>query len=199
MESQDCIRNIKVSNYSPDESGLNTSASEGVDRTYSDQKDGIVRLVRNLRQSEDEFRTVQEQHNANHALYYFSIITDSLIRGWSAGDDCAKIRRIKAHMMNLREFISDDEARLKAAIHVLLERLDKFYPTQRKQFALFIYKNWPSIRCFAKAYGHEERCFSMDKYKKIRDIVGGNHYLKLWWWKMKTRKSCREFRKILSR
>lgn len=197
METKDCIKNIKLSKYSLDASGLNNSAGEGVDPTYSDQKDGIVRLAKKLHQSDDGFRTIQEQHNANHALYYFSIIADSLIRGWSTGDDGAKIRRIKAHMMNLREFVGDDKAPLKMVINMLLERLDKFCLNQREQLALFIYENWPLIQSFAQAYGHHEKCFPEGKSKMIRDIVFGKHYFRLWWWKMKMRKSCCEFRKIL--
>lgn len=72
---------------------------------YIRQKGGIVRVMRESFESEDEFQTVQEQHNANHALYYLSIITDAIIRGRASGNDGEKIKRTKEHMRNLYEFL----------------------------------------------------------------------------------------------
>lgn len=152
---------------------------------YSDQTAGIVRIQRRANESEEEFHTLQEQHNANHALYYFSMITDGIVRGKTTGDDREKIRRIKEHMMTLREFVSEDKAELKAVINSLLERLEKSSPVRRKQFAKFIYENWSLILPFAEAYGHQERCFPKVKYHRLRDIVLGRCYFKLWWWELR--------------
>ena len=152
---------------------------------YGDQNGGIVRIERGANESEQEFHSLQEHHNANHALYYFSMITDGVVRGRTTGDDGEKIRRIREHMMTLREFIREDKAELKSVVNLLLERLEKFRPVQRKQFARFVYKNWSLILSFAEAYGHHERCFPRDKYEKLRDIVSGKCYLRSWWWELR--------------
>ncbi len=168
--------------------------------SYEKQAGGIVRIERETNESEEEFHTLQEQHNANHALYYFSMITDGIVRGRTTGDDSEKIRRIKEHMMTLREFLGEDKAELRTIINSLLEHLNKFQPVQRRQFTLFIYKNWSSILLFAEAYGHKERCFSEAKYQKLRDIVLGTSYFKAWWWELRwTRliKSTKHFLKSL--
>jgi hypothetical protein len=128
------------------------------------------------------------------------MITDGIVRGRTTGDDLEKIRRVKEHMMTLREFISEDKAELKAVVNALLERLEKSFPVRRREFANFIYKNWPLILPFAEAYGHKERCFSEAKYQKLRDIVLGTCYFKAWWWELRwTRliKSTKHFLKSL--
>ncbi len=164
---------------------------------YEGQNRGIVRIEKEANESEQEFYTLQEHHNANHALYYFSIITDSMLRGITTGNDREKIQRIKEHMMTLREFISEDKVELKRVVNSLLERLEKFSPVQRKEFAKSIYKNWSLILSFAEAYGHHDRCFSEDKYQKLQDVVLGRCYFKIWWWKLTTRKLVKSFRHFL--
>ena len=156
---------------------------------YADQRDGIVRIERNSCESEEQFHTIQEQHNANHALYYFSMISDAVIRGRSTGNDCEKIRRIKEHMTNLREFVGEDKTGLQSVIKSLLEQLERFCPRERKEFVLFIYQNWELIHAFAEAYGHHDRCFPKDKYQKLKDVISGTYYFKLWWWKIRASKA----------
>jgi len=196
MKKKDCkeIEKLSEGNLEAPQPGR---AKEGqlMDH-YGDQNRGIVRIEKGANESEQEFYTLQEHHNANHALYYFSMITEGVLRGRTTGDDCEKIRRIKEHMMTLREFISEDKAELRTVINSLLERLEKSSPVQRKQFAEFVYKNWSLILPFAEAYGHHERCFPKAKYQKLRDIVLGTCYFKLWWWELrlgKLVKSSRHF------
>ena len=156
METKEKAKNEKTTN-------LNLLMSQGIKACRSgcsDQKGGIVKVTRDSFESEKEFHTIQEQHNAHHALYYFSMITDSMIRGRSTGNDCEKIRRIIEHMMNLREYVSDNRIQLKNTIAALLKELRKFCPTQRKQFAGFVHRNWTLLYSFAEAYGYQDRCFS---------------------------------------
>lgn len=152
---------------------------------YEDQTKGIVRIHRAANESDEEYHTLQEHHNANHALYYFSMITDGIVRGRTTGDDQEKIRRVKEHMMTLREFIGEDKAGVRTAVNSLLERFEKSSPVRRREFAKFIYENWSLILPFAEAYGHKERCFSEAKYQKLRDIVSGSCYIKAWWWELR--------------
>ncbi|GEM_PF-2065176 len=196
MENKDCKEIEKLSGGNPKVPQPGRVKEDQLVDPYGDQNRGIVRIEKRPNESEQEFHTLQEHHNANHALYYFSMITDGIIRGRTTGDDSEKIRRIKEHMMTLREFISEDKAELRTVINSLLERLEKSSPIQRKQFAKFIYKNWSLILSFAEAYGHHERCFPKAKYQKLRDIVLGTCYLKLWWWELrlgKLVKSSRHF------
>ena len=197
MEKKDHNRTENISN-----NGLYTASPKPVSRDeiapdYPDQRSGIVRIERSSRDSNEDFHTMQEQHNANHALYYFSIISDAAVSGRSSGNDCEKVRRIIEHMMSLREFIGDDKAALMEVINALLGDLRNFCPMRRKQFYAFIYENWSRILTFAEAYGHHDRCFPKDKYQKLQDVVSGRCYLKLWWWKQKMKKLDLRVKKFL--
>jgi len=171
MKMRDHKNKEKISKYDLNPNLHEGVSDEGMQSLYLDQKDGIVRIVRNTHESEEEFHTMQEQHNANHALNYFNMISESAIRGRSTGNDCEKIRRTREHIMNLREFIGEDKAGLKDVLNILLRELEKFCPIKKKQFAFFIYKNWDLILSFAEAYGHHDRCFPKDKYEKLQDVV----------------------------
>ncbi len=198
MEKKDRKREENISNNDLEASRPSSTSRGGLTHDYSDQKEGIVRITRNSQEDSDgEFHTMQEQHNANHALYYFSIISDAAVSGRQTGNDCEKIRRIIEHMMSLREFISEDKDGLMEVVNGLLEDLRKFCPMQRKQFAAFIYENWTRIQTFAEAYGHHDRCFPRDKYQKLQDVVLGRCYFKLWWWKLKTKKLHMKLKKII--
>jgi len=195
METKDRERKEKILN-----DDLKPIQPNGFHKHISDypgRNEGIIRIERSSRESEEEFQTMQEQHNANHALYYFSIISDAAVSGRSAGNDYEKIRRIIEHMTNLREFIDEDKAGLRAAINGLLEDLRKSCPMQRKQFAAFIYENWSRILTFAEAYGHHDRCFPKDKYQKLQDVVRGRCNFKLWWWKQAAKKSHLRIKKFI--
>ncbi len=186
METKDRINKEKVSkcNLTDRPSNRGTfGASE-----YEDQKNGIIKLLRSAHDATDDFQTAQEQHNANHALYYFSMISDAMVYGRSTGNDCEKIKRIREHMMNLREHIGDSKMNLKDAVNALLNELESFCPVRRGEFVTLIYKNWSLIRTFAEAYGHHDRCFPESKYQKLRDVISGACYFKLWWWEARLRK-----------
>lgn len=198
MEMKDHNRKENISNNDLKIIRRKVASMDETAPDYSDQRSGIVRIERSSQASNDDFQTMQEQHNANHALYYFSIISDSAVSGRSSGNDCEKVRRIIEHMMSLREFIGDDKAGLMEVINALLDELRKFCPMRRKQFYAFIYENWSRILTFAKAYGHHDRCFPKDKYQKLQDVVSGKCYLKLWWWKLKMKKLGLRFKKFLN-
>ncbi len=183
METKDRIKEEKVNNKNLELNPPQEAVGGSGAGSYSDQKDGIIRIERNSADSEQEFKTTQEHHNANHALYYFSMIVDAAISGKRSGNDCEKIRRIKEHMRTLREFISEERAGVLKNINTLLRELEDFCPVQRKQFNVFICKNWELIRSFAEAYEHHDRCFPKDKYQKLQDVVSGKCYFKAWWWK----------------
>mgnify|MGYP001572077083 CR=1 FL=1 len=155
--------------------------------SHNNQPEGIVKIERAANQSNEEFHTLQEAHNANHALYYFSIITEGIVRGRTTGDDSEKIQRIKEHMMMLREFIGEDKTHLRTVVNVLLERIEKSSCVRRKQFGKFVYNNWLLIRAFSKAYG-SENCFPRIKYQRLGDMVFGAYFLKFWWWKLRLQK-----------
>ena len=173
METKDCNNIEKISKRNHELlCPKGTDVGELKD-PYADPDRGIVRIEREAQESEEEFHTHQEHHNANHALYYFSMITEGIVRGRTTGNDGEKTRRIREHLMTLREFIGEEKAGLKEAISRLLERLEVFRPVQRRSLARFIYENWPLILTLARAYGHDERCFPEDKYRKLRDVVLG--------------------------
>ncbi len=197
-ETKDRKREENIFNNDLKTNRPSSATRRNLARDYSDQKEGIVRITRNSQEDSDgEFHTMQEQHNANHALYYFSIISDAAVSGRQTGNDCEKIRRIIEHMMSLREFISEDKVGLMEVVNALLEDLRKFCPVQRRQFAAFIYENWARIQIFAEAYGHHDRCFPKDKYQKLQDVVLGRCYFKPWWWKLKAKKLHLRFKKLI--
>ena len=184
METKDHISEEKVNNKNLEIIQSQEAAEGGRLGNYADQGEGIVRIERNSAESEQEFRTMQEQHNANHALYYFSMIADAAIHGKRSGNDCEKIKRVKEHMRTLREFISEERNSVLKTINTLLQELEDFCPVQRKQFNAFIFKHWELIYAFAEAYGHHDRCFAKEKYQKLQDVVSGKYYFKAWWWKL---------------
>lgn len=166
---------------------------------YADQKEGIVRIIRDSRKdSDEEFHTMQEQHNANHALYFFNRLAEGLIDGQSTGNDWRKVARAKEHMMNLREFLGDDKAGLKGVIETLLGKLETFCPAHRKEFAQLLLENWSLLRFFAQAYlKKEQRCLTEEQQKKLKDILSGRWYLKLWWWRSRSKKLRMRFVKFI--
>ena len=192
METKDLVNKEKVSKYNLKGEYRMSHPTEPV-KDYEDQKNGIIKLLPSGHESTDEFHTAQEQHNANHALYYFSMISDSMVHGRTTGNDCEKIKRIREHMMNLREHIGDNKTKLKEAVNALLKELENFCPMQRREFAALICKNWSLIRTFAEAYGHHDRCFPEDKYQKLQDVISGKCYVKSWWWKLMIPKLTKKF------
>ncbi|MDP3981046.1 MAG: hypothetical protein Q8Q33_06530 [Chlamydiota bacterium] len=92
MMNKDYKRKELVSNNDPNVYELESAAFKVMVHNYHDQQAGVVRIVRSSVDSEEEFHMIQEQHNANHALYYFSIISDAAVSGRSSGNDCEKIR-----------------------------------------------------------------------------------------------------------
>lgn len=198
MKTQDRINKEKMNKCNLID-GCRQSVGEEPIPAYEDQKNGIIKLLRSACESTDEFQTAQEQHNANHALYYFSMISDSIVSGRTSGNDCEKIKRIREHMMNLREYLGDNKAQLQRAVNDLLTELDNFCPMKREEFAVLIYKNWALIRIFAEAYGHHDRCFPEDKRRKLEDVVSGACYCKLWWWKVRTKRFWTKVKSNLNR
>lgn len=161
--------------------------------------EGILKLTPSAYTSAAELKTAQEQHNANHALYYFSMISDGAIYGTKSGNDCEKVRRIREHMTILREFISEERGNILGAINILLQKLEDFCPARRNQFNVFIYQNWQLISMFAEAYGHRERCFSEEKGQKLRDVITGRRFVRVWWWKIVTTKLTKKIYRVLLR
>lgn len=135
-------------------------------------------------QSGAEVKSIWEQHHVHHALFYFSMLVESAIRGKLAMADGEKVKRIREHLLNLREFVGADTA-LFRLVQALLEKLAAFRPVHRRQFMLFVYENWERIGSFAAAYGHRERCFSEKHYGRLCDRIHHRHYFRLWWWKRK--------------
>jgi hypothetical protein len=197
---KDRIGQEKLLNGNPAEEHAgkpDSEASATVESIAMNPKGGIIKITRDTHESEQESYTIQEQHNAHHALYFFSMIADGVVYGRSTGDDGEKLKRIKEHMMNLREFIGGDKANLKAVVNLLLNEVERFSPGGRKQFARFIFTNWTLIHSFAEVYGYHERCFPDAKYEKLRDIVFGGCYFKSWWWKIRAQRLSLVFRKSL--
>lgn len=190
MKTKDREKIEKVAKYDLNVFRARMPQEEKILRDYSDQKEGIVRIARDSsKESEEEFHTMQEQHNANHALYYFNMLADGLIEGRSTGNDCQKMVRAREHMMNLREFIGDEKAELKGVIETLLKKIGEFCPVRRKQFGLFLVENWSLMRSFAQAYiKKEQRCLTDEQLVKLKDILSGCCLLRLWWWKRRSRR-----------
>jgi len=190
MKTRDRRKIEKVDKYDLNAFRARMPQEEKILSDYSDQTEGVVRIARDSqKESEEEFHTMQEQHNANHALYYFNMLADGLIEGRSTGNNCQKMVRAREHMMNLREFIGDEKAELKGVIETLLKKIQEFCPIRRKQFGLFLVENWPLMRSFSQAYvKKEQRCLTDEQFGKLNDVLSGRCLLKLWWWKRRTRR-----------
>lgn len=162
---------------------------------YEEQKNGILRIAPEAMDSAEEHRTMQEYHNANHSLYYFSMMVEGIIRGRVAGTVEEKVARLVAHMMSLREFI-DEKTGLNVVISGLLVKsqsgsIDTFHAMCR-----FIYENWEQICLFAEIYGQRDKCFSADKYKKVRDVATGRQFIRVWYWESRVNKFWMELKKL---
>ena len=160
------------------------------------EKGGIVKMMRDSFKTDEEYKTMQEQHNAGHVLFFFSMIADAAISGRSTGNDLTKLERINAHMMTLREFVGANQSELNASIVILLERLKGIAPADKNGCARFVFENWLFIYTIAKAYGHHHKCFSDAKYRKLGDVICGRFYLRRWWWEIRIKALQRIGRKI---
>ncbi len=157
---------------------------------------GILRIPTDSGKSPEETRWMQEHHNSNHALWYLSMIVYGIIQGQTSANDEKRTKNILAHLFCLREFISGNR-KLSLILQNLLDALTAEAPKDPSGWTHFVYVHWYLIRSFAEHYGEADKCFPETDYEKVSDRLYHRECLKLWWWKLMTRKLVKSFRHLL--
>lgn len=137
---------------------------------------GILRLEADPGQSPQETRSMREYHNSGHAIWYLSVLVYAVTYGKRDFRYVEKANRVLGHLSCLREFIQNEDLRYKAALARLIEALLVEFPDDYEKWAHFLFTHWFVIRCFAERYGHNEKCFPMESYRKVRDVVLGTKH-----------------------
>ncbi|MDD5218116.1 MAG: hypothetical protein PHN49_07490 [Candidatus Omnitrophica bacterium] len=163
-------------------------------------KEGLIRIVSASVPLNAEMRTMQESHNANHALYYLSLVLHSIIhpmkRDWSSQ---SKAQRIIAHLSCLYEFMSEEDCVLKIAVKSVMDRLSQEPLDCAELWARFLYEHWNALEVISGKYSLDHACFCHDQYQKLEDIIYRRHYVKIWWWHGRVLKGCRQMKKWYAR
>ncbi|MDP3921727.1 MAG: hypothetical protein Q8R76_13090 [Candidatus Omnitrophota bacterium] len=159
---------------------------------------GIVRIVSKSPLT-PEIRTMQESHNANHALYYLSLMTYAITYGmrrdWS---NQSKAERIVAHLSSLSEFICEEEIQLKETIENLIGLLTETTFATADDWGIFLYENWSLFETLSHKYSHDSNSFSDNKHEKLGDVIFGRKCAKIWWWKARTGKLGMRLKKFIN-
>ena len=150
------------------------------------EKEGMLRVPFDETRNLEENQKMREHHNANHALWYLTMITHSITHDRPHQNTEQKTERVIAHLSHLREFIQDPTMKHRLIIERIFNALVSETPKTHSQWTHFIYVYWNLIQNFAEHYGHREKCFPDSEDQKITDIVHHRQYLKGWWWKIQT-------------
>lgn len=146
-------------------------------------RDGLLRVLPSPGMSHEEAREMQAHHNINHALFYFSMMTYSIIRTRRRWPDEKKARRIIQHLSCAREFLTTGEKEeADHAVKSLLEHLADCRPASTPEWTYFLYMNWNSIQVLARLYGGKVNSFTDEAFQRIRDLVNKKHFWRGWWW-----------------
>ncbi len=131
------------------------------------------------------FDNAHEQRAVKQALYYFTLLACSVIRGKSSTREQERLGMLKDDLLSLRQCLNKEKAELQGAIDFLLNQLEEYHEEDRGYLIQFIYKSWPVFCAISATYRHQEPYFSDHRYGKIRDRVRHYHYFRLWWWRRK--------------
>lgn len=165
----------------------NKNAKDVIDETAamdsSDQKRWIESSADRQKPLRDNFQAMREYHGANHALYYLNLLVDSLIYGKLNKNSCRNFIRLRTHMMNLREFIGNDQREMMLITGELLRDFEKSsLLRRRKELAVILFKKWALMSVFAAAYTKDQNLFSEERCTKLKDVLFGRCYFRQWWW-----------------
>lgn len=153
---------------------------------YKDlEQEGILRVPIDATKGAEENRKMREHHNANHALWYLTMIVHAITHEKPYQNTKQKTERVLAHLSHLREFINDPTLQHKKMIESLFDFLLSEHPASHSQWTHFVYMHWNLIQNFADHYGHKKKCFPDSEYHKISDIVHHVQYFRKWWWDLK--------------
>ena len=159
------------------------------------QEGGILRTPDEfIKEWQEEGHSVQEYHNANHALWYLTMIVHAITHNRPRQNTRQKTERVLAHLSYLREFVQDPNLKHRRTIERIFDALLGENPRDHSQWTHFIYVHWNLIQSFAERYGHREKCFPDSEYQKIADVVHHRHYFKKWWWKIQAETWYRKIR-----
>ncbi len=157
---------------------------------------GILRIPVESGKTSEETQWMQEHHNSGHALWFLSMAVHNIINGKHIEDGPRKANTVLAHLSCLREFIRNEDPRLKIIIARFIETLLSEFPTNGTSWKHFIHTHWYLIRAFAEHYDQHEKCFNQAIYEKVSDVVYGRQYLRAWWWELTLRKLAKFSRHI---
>lgn len=160
---------------------------------WDSEKEGLLNIPADIADT-PEGEWMREHHNASHALWYFSMVIYSIIHGKASQNTLHKTERILAHLSHLREFISEKDVQGKKIVNSIFDVLLSEKPANHARWTHFIYAYWNLIWNFAERYGHHDKCFPAQDYKRICDVVHKRHYFRLWWWKIQLNQRKRFFR-----
>ena len=147
MRTKDRIIKEKIVNKNPSLDILREAAKGD----YSHQREGMIRIVGNSQQDSDPaFHTMQEHHNANHALWYLTMIVHAITHDKPHQNTEQKTERVLAHLSHLREFIQDPSVKHRLMIDRIFDSLVSETPKTNSQWTHIIYVNWNLIQNFAE-------------------------------------------------
>ena len=138
--------------------------------TQGEHENGILRVRNEFDISEEEKQTMQEHHNANHALWYFSTLVDAAVKEKENRLNEKKTQRITAHLKHLQAFIRESKTEIKVLVDEILKALEKENPQDFKSWIEFLAGHWQQIYDLAEHFGHHETCFPDASRVKIFEL-----------------------------
>lgn len=151
-------------------------------------EEGILEAPEHSGANAEETRSMREYHNANHALWYFTMIVYASVNQKTAQSNAQKSERVLAHLTHLKEFLRPEDRKHRIMIEQIYHDLLIEHPENHHQWVRFIYMHWNLLCKMAAHYGHQDRCFPESDFIKIRDLVQGMHGFKWWWWDLKLKR-----------
>ncbi len=116
-------------------------------------------------------RLMQEHHNSGHALWFLGMVVYGITHENPSFSTEKKAFKTLAHLICLREFVSDEAMSLRKILSELIDAIQAEAPIDHASWTKFIYSHWNVIRELAEHYGHAEKCFPNSEFEKIQTIV----------------------------
>ncbi|MSR77650.1 MAG: hypothetical protein EXS63_05430 [Candidatus Omnitrophica bacterium] len=136
------------------------------------ESQSIILVPFDLTKNNEENRLTREHHNANHALWFLSMIIYSLQPSKLHVNIKPKTDRVVAHLTHLQEVLHSTAVEHREIVTDLLNEMHVEYPAIQAHWVNFIYTHWDLLQQFADYYGQKEKCFPQESHQKIAALMG---------------------------